>query len=400
MSRTFFQPPFLPIQPAACIPNPIPHNLGRMMIPGSFRDTCDTSSDSSTSSSVDTKAISRQSAEFTDGNTAAHVHHGYAAYTHSQQTASKFSGDYTAGNNKRLIVQHSYHDHSSEYEPIVDGPALDEYAKMREQDTTTTHAFPLLLHRLLDSASMKGYEDIVSWQQHGRSFHVHNVKRFVADVMPKFFRQTRYSSFQRQLSLYGFLRLSRKDSPDYKGYYHEFFLRGMPHLCRHIQRMRVKGYGIRSVSSPETEPDFYAMNIPANMVDLSETERLKASLTTSLKQKPNAWENPPQETVQIVATPQCLGGDASATVGSQVLFELDNEIHDNHSDRPTLQTQHLDPGANFDCSTLLDSSDDDMGLELLLDADLRAVDVIREIEDCQEDMELIDFLAETLDEDV
>jgi len=55
---------------------------------------------------------------------------------------------------------------------------------------------------------------------HGRAFHVHLPEKFVVDVMPKYFRHTRLSSFQRQLSLYGFTRLARK-GPDRGAYYHE-----------------------------------------------------------------------------------------------------------------------------------------------------------------------------------
>ena len=42
-------------------------------------------------------------------------------------------------------------------------------------------------------------------------------------------------------------------------YYHEYFIRGRPDLCRFMVRTRVKGNGLKAASSPETEPDFYAM---------------------------------------------------------------------------------------------------------------------------------------------
>ena len=72
------------------------------------------------------------------------------------------------------------------------------------------------------------------------------------------FRLHRLSSFQRQLSLYGFLRLTHK-GPDRGAYYSELFLRDRPDLVALIPRTRVKGYWVRQSSSPETEPDFYSM---------------------------------------------------------------------------------------------------------------------------------------------
>ncbi|GAX12074.1 hypothetical protein FisN_8Lh176 [Fistulifera solaris] len=151
-------------------------------------------------------------------------------------------------------VQHLYHDYSR-----VSPEAQDFFAlPLKGAHGGTTIAFPVVLHRLLTDATEEGFEEIVAWQPHGRAFLVHDHHRFVDEVMPKYFRQTRFSSFQRQLSLYGFLRLTK--GADSGAYYNEWFLRGLPHLCAHMQRTRVKGYGVRQSSSPETEPDFYGMD--------------------------------------------------------------------------------------------------------------------------------------------
>jgi len=98
--------------------------------------------------------------------------------------------------------------------------------------------------------------DIVSFFAHGRAFAIHKPRRFVSDIMPKFFRQTRLTSFQRQLNLYGFRRISQ--GPDNGGYYHELFLKGRPRLCVNMKRTKVKGTS-KLKRDPETEPNFYAM---------------------------------------------------------------------------------------------------------------------------------------------
>jgi hypothetical protein len=70
---------------------------------------------------------------------------------------------------------------------------------------------------------------IVSWQPHGRCLLVRDAKRFEALVLPRFFKQTIYTSFRRQLNLWGFKRLLQKAS-DHGAYYHELFLRSKTYL--------------------------------------------------------------------------------------------------------------------------------------------------------------------------
>jgi len=96
----------------------------------------------------------------------------------------------------------------------------------------------------------------VSFFQHGRAFVIHQPRRFVTEVMPRFFRQSKLTSFQRQLNLYGFKRISQ--GPDHGGYFHEFFLRGRPALAAKMRRTRLKGTP-KAKSNPEFEPNFYAM---------------------------------------------------------------------------------------------------------------------------------------------
>ena len=78
--------------------------------------------------------------------------------------------------------------------------------------------FPVKLHQLLDRGV---HSNIISWAPHGRSFILHQQKEFVETVMSIYFRQTKLTSFQRQLNLYGFCRLT--SGLDKGGYYHGKF---------------------------------------------------------------------------------------------------------------------------------------------------------------------------------
>jgi len=119
--------------------------------------------------------------------------------------------------------------------------------------------FPEKLHQLLSLPESEVDPGIVSWASHGRCFSVHHPRAFTRDLMPKFFSQIAFTSFQRQLNLYGFKRMTKPGSQDKGAYYHELFLRGKPGLCRRMRRQRVKGTGCKPLPDPDSEPDFYTM---------------------------------------------------------------------------------------------------------------------------------------------
>ena len=121
---------------------------------------------------------------------------------------------------------------------------------------------------MLDAMDKTGDKSIVCWQPHGRAFMVHKPKDFVQEVMSHFFNQTKYASFQRQLNLYGFSRLSH--GPDKGAYYHNCFVRGKRHLCKGMIRQKIKGTKVRKSLSPEDEPNFY------NIAAQTETFRCSA----------------------------------------------------------------------------------------------------------------------------
>lgn len=160
---------------------------------------------------------------------------------------------------KKREIQHNYHDHAND-----DGRIYMQTPLVSKGGVTVP--FPMKLHNMLEHIAQNEseLEHIVSWQPHGRCFLVRSIKDFQDDVLPRFFQQKKYASFQRQLNLYGFSRLTK--GPDRGAYYHELFLRSKQILCRGIYRMKVKGTGSRMASNPDQEPNFYTMNpMPASI---------------------------------------------------------------------------------------------------------------------------------------
>ena len=71
----------------------------------------------------------------------------------------------------------------------------------------------------------------------GSAFHVKDRKRLEAEVLPKYFRHAKLTSFQRQLSLYGIKRRNQSD----EAYSHPQLIEGRPELVPQIKRKSKEG---------------------------------------------------------------------------------------------------------------------------------------------------------------
>jgi hypothetical protein len=127
----------------------------------------------------------------------------------------------------------------------VPSPALfNEEDALAETTSNRIPAFPWRLHDMLCAAAREGFENIVSWQPCGSAFKVHDILIFTESILPRHFKTNIYKSFQRQLNIYGFRRLT---SGSQKGAYtHELLIRGKPEVCRCMVRTKIKKKGSRS----------------------------------------------------------------------------------------------------------------------------------------------------------
>ncbi|KAG7342545.1 HSF-type DNA-binding protein [Nitzschia inconspicua] len=93
--------------------------------------------------------------------------------------------------------------------------------------------FPMKLHSMLTDSELLGFDDVVCWMGK-EAFKVIDPHRFSLEIMPRYFNQTKYKSFQRQLNIYNFQKVQY--GPLKGGYTHPFLVKGLPELSDRIKR--------------------------------------------------------------------------------------------------------------------------------------------------------------------
>jgi hypothetical protein len=97
---------------------------------------------------------------------------------------------------------------------------MDNVSDTSEQGVTylRLYSFPLKLYDVISIADPL----VIRWINNGTAFKVFDIKTFEETLLPKYYRHSKFSSFQRQLNLYGFKRLTRGENAG--AYTHPNFL--------------------------------------------------------------------------------------------------------------------------------------------------------------------------------
>jgi hypothetical protein len=167
-----------------------------------------------------------------------HPNHAMSNYQHQSNNMMMLC---SSNDDTTINLNHSAHGSETLAVPsgVIGGTKL-----LNETTSTGIPAFPWKLHDVLEDAEKKGFTNIISWTLNGRAFKVHDQKAFEIQIMSKYFNQTQYKSFQRQLNIYNFIRIT---SGECKGSYtHDLLVRGKPDICRFMVRTKIKRKGSKS----------------------------------------------------------------------------------------------------------------------------------------------------------
>lgn len=104
-------------------------------------------------------------------------------------------------------------------------------------------------------------QTVACWSEDGETFVVKNPDKFEKQIIPQFFKHSKFSSFVRQLNFYAFRKIKYADTiridpkleaetANYWRFRHEKFQRGKPELLGEIKRMN----GQKQQQKKETTP--------------------------------------------------------------------------------------------------------------------------------------------------
>jgi len=109
---------------------------------------------------------------------------------------------------------------------------LNKPAVNKDYSTLTCYSFPEKLYLLLNNDTTGSVE----WFLNGTAFRILNKRVFTDEVIPKYFKQTNFRSFTRQMNAYAFEKFANNVSRF--SYFHKSFRRDNPQLLYNMVRKR------------------------------------------------------------------------------------------------------------------------------------------------------------------
>ncbi|KAK4517814.1 uncharacterized protein ATC70_001160 [Mucor velutinosus] len=117
------------------------------------------------------------------------------------------------------------------------------------QKSSQTNTF---VHKLYNMVLDDQFQHLIAWNYAGASFIVCNIMEFARDVLPKHFKHNNFSSFVRQLNMYGFHKVNKSPrghrtlaENQIWEFSHSKFLRDRPDLLDDIKRKTMESDTVR-----------------------------------------------------------------------------------------------------------------------------------------------------------
>ncbi|KAJ2610875.1 Heat shock transcription factor, partial [Coemansia sp. RSA 1804] len=208
---------------------------------------------------------------------------------------------------------------------MADNGSVARRSSNIHRNITITPFLNKLYSMVDDSAS----DDLIRWSEDGNSFLVINHEEFAKDVLPRFFKHNNFSSFVRQLNMYGFHKVPHlqqgglaADDPDAESweFSNDHFQRGQPDLMHFIRRKKGNATNT-SAEAPSGDygDDSYQQEASSNESEdnassVAETSaatqtagvRKTAAATAATSKKPRPSRKPPVDLGRVLKEIQVI----------------------------------------------------------------------------------------------
>ncbi|XP_057777643.1 heat stress transcription factor A-8 [Salvia miltiorrhiza] len=127
---------------------------------------------------------------------------------------------------------------------------------------------PPFLVKCYEMVNDESTDELISWSDSNDSFIIWDESKFSSHLLPKYFKHSNFSSFVRQLNIYGF----RKIDTDNWQFANEAFIKGQKHLLKNIIR-RKNSHNL--VQKKDAEPALQSEEEDKRLALWKEVESLK-----------------------------------------------------------------------------------------------------------------------------
>lgn len=220
----------------------------------------------------------------------------------------------------------------------------------------------------MELLSNEEHVDIITWLPHGKAFIIYKKKKFAADVLPRYFKQSKFTSFTRKLNRWGFTRVTR--GPETGAYYHKFFQRDEPRLCMQMscQNVRLQNEQLaleQQALAATTSPSLNPFLLGGSMFPAGLTGSSMAALSSTLMQQQlqqlqieQLQKQQQMQAAELVRRAMATQATASATQ-AQLATLAAGGVMGNNGNTSSLLGQQSTPSALTTTTTTTTPSDHD-----------------------------------------
>lgn len=139
-------------------------------------------------------------------------------------------------------------------------------------------AIPGFVSKLYRMVNEANNQELIQWSSEGTSFIVHRPEEFSRAILPRYFKHNNFSSFVRQLNMYGFHKVPQVgqgamaaamgDNETAWEFTNAHFVRGRPDLLLHVRRKVGPATTTTTTTTATTSPKDEDVGSPLALLDL------------------------------------------------------------------------------------------------------------------------------------